>query len=64
MLLIGWVTNVTEYSRAKVMKQKISVTITMTKALTLTSISPAVSRGLSFRNSLVRKSFNFLLQNR
>ena len=64
MLLIGCVTNVTEYSSAKVMKQKISVTMTMTNALTRTSISSAVNRGLLLSRSLSSNSFNFLLQYR
>ena len=64
MLLIGWVTNVTEYSRANVMKQKINVTMMITNALTRTSISSAVNRGLLLSRSLSRKSFNFLLQYR
>ena len=64
IVLTGWVTKVTEYSKAKVIKQKINVTMMMTKALTRTSISSAVNRGLLLSRILSRKSFNFFLQNR
>ena len=59
-------TKVTEYSKAKVMNAKISVTTIMTKALTRTSISSALSRGCWWLldNHLSRISFNFLLQDR
>ena len=61
---MGWVTKVTEYSRAKVMNANTNVTMMITKDLTRTSMSSAVSRTLlRLDRSLSRISFNFLLQN-
>ena len=54
MLLIGWVTKVTEYKSAITIKKRIRVTASTTMLQTLTSIS-----------SVVRFNFvNFFLQDR
>ena len=61
---MGWVTKVTEYSKAKVINAKMSVTMMTTNARTRTSISSALRRALLLDRSLSRISFNFFLQDR
>jgi hypothetical protein len=62
MLLIGWTTKVTEYSRAKTMPANMTVIITTTKPQILTSISSGFS--LYCWLDLNGFRFNFLLQYR
>ena len=57
--MMGWVTNVTEYSSATTINDRMSVTETTTKAQMRTSICSADRRWLGWLGE-----FNFLLQDR